>query len=172
MARRGQPPKPTAVHKLEGTLRPYHGQRRDPVAPGSLSTKSPPTWMSDTQREMWMETLLDAPRDVLARIDWQMFASYIELADRHQRAVLAQRKLDDGQALPFLTKRKGGVGTSPYIRIINNTVLLMARLQSEMGFTPVARARLLRAPGDDPDNDPNTGWALLDSLRVIDMQDD
>jgi phage terminase small subunit len=34
------------------------------------------------------------------------------------------------------------VTISPYVRIMNHCVLLMTKLQSEMGFTPSARASL------------------------------
>lgn len=166
-SRAGRPPKPTALLKLQGTLRPYHASRADPEAPGDLAHKPAPEWMTAAQRDLWAEILLDAPADLLRRIDWVVFANYIEIVDRHAKAVLAQRKLDEGQALPFLVKRKDGPAISPYLRVINHCVLIMRNLQGEMGFTPQARSRFKLSDHKEPDADAGTGWELLRSLRVV-----
>jgi phage terminase small subunit len=136
---KGQPPKPLALHKIDGTARKHrHGNLREPDAPGALTARMAPAWLTDDQRALWADVLADAPRDLLRRIDASLFANYIELMDRHAKAVVAQRALDHGAKLPFLANGKKGVMISPYIRIINHCVILMARLQSEMGFTPGA----------------------------------
>jgi phage terminase small subunit len=168
MARVGRPPKPTALLKLQGTLQPVrHANRGDPEAPGDLAHKPAPEWMTAAQRDLWAEILLDAPRELLRRIDWVVFANYIEIVDRHAKAVMAQRKLDEGQALPFLVKGKDCPAISPYIRVINHCVLIMRNLQGEMGFTPSARARFKVPDGRQPNEDEGTGWELLRSLRVV-----
>jgi P27 family predicted phage terminase small subunit len=167
MARTGRPVKPTVLHKLEGTTRSYHAARADPEAVGDLAHKPAPEWMTAAQRDLWAEILLDAPRELLRRIDWVVFANYIEVVDRHAKAVQAQRKLDEGQALPFLVKRKDGPAISPYIRVINHCVLIMRNLQGEMGFTPQARSRFKMSDNRQPNEDEGTGWELLRSLRVV-----
>ena len=89
--------------------------------------------------------------------------------DRHAKAIEAQRKLDEGQAMPFLVKRKDGPAISPYLRMINHCVLLMRALQTDLGFTPSARARF-HTPDDKQDEEADPGvlaWELLKSLRVI-----
>jgi P27 family predicted phage terminase small subunit len=167
MARTGRPVKPTVLHKLEGTTRSYHASRADPEAVGDLAHKPAPEWMTEAQKELWAEVLLDAPKNLLRRIDWVVFANYIEIVDRHAKAVQAQRKLDEGQPLPFLVKHKDGPGISPYIRVINHCVLIMRNLQGEMGFTPQARARFKVPDSREPNVDEGTGWELLRSLRVV-----
>ena len=114
---------------------------REPEAEGNLDFKPPPEWLTPAQRDFWCETLLDAPRDLLKRIDWAMFAEYVQTWDRYVTAVLAQRKLDADAPLPFLVKGSNGPVTSPYLRQMNHCIVLLTRLQVEMGFTPVARTR-------------------------------
>jgi phage terminase small subunit len=168
MARTGRPAKPTALLKLQGTLIQHrHANRADPDAPGDLAQKPAPEWMTEAQRILWTEILLDAPRGLLRRIDWVVFANYVEVVDRHAKAVQAQRQLDEGQAMPFLVKRKDGPGVSPYLRIINHCVLIMRNLQGEMGFTPSARARFKVPDGKTIDADAGSGWELLRTLRVV-----
>jgi P27 family predicted phage terminase small subunit len=166
---RGRPPKPTVLHKIEGTARPHRHDIRmaEPQAEGDLAHKPAPEWLTDSQRELWADLLLDAPRDLLKRIDWSVFANYIEVVDRHARLVQAQQKLDQDQSLPFLVKSKHGPMLSPYLRAINHCVLLMIRMQGEMGFTPAARARLVTAPPEREGDDAANPWNVLRSLRVV-----
>ena len=170
----GRPPKPIALHKLEGTYQPsrHKGRAgREPVADGDLDQKPAPSWLTPSQRELWTEVLLDAPRALLRRIDWAVFANYIEVLDRHAQLIQAQQQLNRGQAMPYLVKGPNGFAVlSPYLRAINHCVLLMARLQSEMGFTPAARARfaVINAGEDDPGEESGTGWDSLRKLRIID----
>lgn len=138
---RGRPPKPVQIHRLEGTYRPdRHSERAEPVAAGLLAQMQPPAWMTERQREIWGEIIADAPYGILRRIDRQLLVNYVELVARHERAVIAQRQVDDAAETAALLSRNGGI--SPYLKIINHCVMLMAKLQTEMGFTPTARASL------------------------------
>ena len=169
LARGGRPPKPTLLHKIEGTARPHrHDVRRaEPEVEGDLAHKPAPDWLTDAQRQLWSDFLLDAPRDVLKRIDWAVFANYIEVVDRHARLIRAQQKLDQGTEMPFLVKAKHGPMLSPYLRAINHCVLLMIRMQGEMGFTPAARARLVTGSPESEDDEASDGWDVLRTLRVV-----
>jgi phage terminase small subunit len=68
----------------------------------------------------------------------------------------------------MLVRGPAGITMSPYIRIIDRTLAALLRLQSELGFTPVSRARLgrpeepLPAPGSADDR-----WAALRIFPVI-----
>lgn len=167
-ARGGRPPKPTVLHKIEGTFQPSrHAERSiESKTEGDLALKSVPEWLSESQRALWADILLDAPKEVLRRIDWVLFCNYIELVDRHAHLVQAQRRLNEGEPWPFLIKGQHGLALSPYLRAINHCVLLMTRLQGEMGFTPASRAGLVVPWPDEDDIDP--GWDELRSLRVFD----
>jgi P27 family predicted phage terminase small subunit len=139
----GRPPKPIQLHRIEGTFRPdRHDSRVEPEAPGSLNGVRPPSWMSRRHRQLWREILADAPHALLRRIDRQLLVNYVELVERHERAAKAQSKIDATATTPLLSRNGGVVTVSPYVRIMNHCVLLMTKLQSEMGFTPSARASL------------------------------
>jgi phage terminase small subunit len=91
----GRPPKPIQLHRIEGTFRPDRDDSRvEPEAPGLLNKVRPPTWMSKRQRQLWSEILADASYGLLRRIDRQLLVNYVELVERHERAAIAQSKLD------------------------------------------------------------------------------
>jgi len=96
--------------------------------------------------ELWSETLRDAPRGVLRRIDWAALASYVAALDRYARLEQTQRQLDEGRELPFLIKGSHGPMLSPYLRAMNHCIWVITRLQVETGFNPGA-LRLARHAG-------------------------
>lgn len=163
----GRPPKSTALHRLEGTFRPARHDRRraEPVAPGALAELPPPAWLTEAQATLWRDIIARAPAGVLRAADAELFCAYVELADRHRRAVEVQNQLDAGRVTPLLTRAGPGstVAESPYLRIADRCVMLMARLAAELGLSPLARVRLGAADGpllggEDADGD---GWGSL-----------
>jgi hypothetical protein len=52
----------------------------------------PPRWMSRRQKRIWIETLADAPADVLRRINRLFFMQWVELAATWEHAARAQIK--------------------------------------------------------------------------------
>jgi P27 family predicted phage terminase small subunit len=152
--------------RIQGTLRPVrHADIAEPEAAGDLATKPPPEWMTPSMRDFWTETLIDAPKDILRRIDWALFAGYVELWDRYTRLVQAQQRLDAATEVPYLIKGGSGAVISPFLREMNRCLLLLARYAGEMGFTPAGRARLAVARQDE--DDAANDWAALRRLRVI-----
>jgi P27 family predicted phage terminase small subunit len=153
---------------MQGTFRPvrHAGREVEVEAPGDLAEKPPPEWMTATQREFWTQTLAYAPKDILRRIDWTLFAGYVEVWDRYVRLVQAQQRLDASLDLPFLVKGSAGPALSPYLRACNQCLVLLARYSAELGFSPAARASLGR-PADDRDDDGAAEWSALRKLRVI-----
>ncbi len=157
---RGRPPKPTKILRLQGTFQPSrHTKRVDPAPPGDLAQMAPPDWMDEEQKAEWARVLPDVPPGVLKRINWQMYATFIEQVIRHRRAVIAQHKIDANSAQPFLLRGPNGVYVSPYIGIINRASDKLLRLANELGFTPSARARLIAQPEDEDEN--ANDWGAL-----------
>ena len=168
----GPKPKPVALLKMQGTFHPSrHADRALEVeAPGDLATRPPPEWMTAAQREFWTETLVDAPKDILQRIDWVLLAAYCEVWTRYTRLVKAQQHLDAGLDLPFLVKGSAGPMISPYLRATNQCLVLLARYAGELGFSPAARASLGH-PADDREDDGADEWAALRKLRLVHDRD-
>ena len=159
----GRPPRPIALHNLAATYRPENHDKRaiEPVAPGELKDCQPPQWMTESQRALWDDMLQRAPLGVLHTIDLELFAAYVEVVDCYIGAVRTQNELRlfDAQC-----------AVSPYRKVIKDCLLLMVRLQSEMGFTPAARARLgqpAELPASGKEADP---WALLRHVPVSNSQ--
>jgi P27 family predicted phage terminase small subunit len=160
----GRPPKPTELLKIQGTFRKHrHANRPDGRPLGGTGVEiEPPSWLPPRLKAVWADIAARAPAGVLQAADREVFLCYVELVDRHQRAVLAQRALDRANKLPVLVKKPDGTADiSPYVRIIDRAVLLMVRLQTELGFTPSARAKISVGTASDGESDGETGWNLL-----------
>ena len=161
---RGRKPKPTALHKLEGTFNvtDHRHRAREPVAAGDLQP-DPPAWMTPDQQAIWRYAIEHAPKSLLKMIDGGALAVWVLAEDQHRLASTMQAKIDTGSALPLLTKDKNGMAVvSPYIGIINRAGLRMLRAASELGFSPAARPRLV---ADTPPAVDSSPWA---QLTVID----
>ena len=145
---RGRKPTPATLHALHGnpSKRP---PRRDPPAPGTL--EEPPDWMTADQRAAWAYALTSAPKNVLRAIDGGLLAVYVTAQDLHRQASIALQTEplvdDDGRA-------------SPLVGIITKQALVMLKSASELGFSPVARARLGTAPEDGDAADGEGGETL------------
>lgn len=161
---KGRKPKPTALHKLEGTFNvtDHRHRAREPVAAGDL-LPDPPKWMTADQKSVWCYAIEHAPKSLLKMIDRGALAVWVLAEDQHRLAAEMQAKIDTGSALPLLTKDKNGVPVvSPYLGIINRAGLRMLRAASELGFSPAARPRLI---ADTPPAVDSSPWA---QLTVID----
>lgn len=115
----GRKPKPVALLKLEGGYRPDRHERRqyEPAAGGGLG--DPPEWLTAEQQTLWHE--LAKTTVALGASDRSMFISFVLLTD---------------------TLRTANTAIPPDLKTIRQTSLAMARVAGELGFTPVARARL------------------------------
>jgi phage terminase small subunit len=148
MARTGRPPKPTALHLLHGTFEPKrHGKRldmRSAIAVGDLD--EPPPDLTESQEAEWRYAVANMPRGVLKKIDRDVLLIWVEAADRHNTARLMQSMLDRDMKLKLLIKTPEGLAPSPYNDILDKTAKIMIRVAHELGFSPVARARIKADP--------------------------
>jgi P27 family predicted phage terminase small subunit len=161
---RGRKPKPTALHKLEGTFNVTEHRHRahEPVAPGDLQPDAP-TWMTPDQQAVWQYAIEHAPKSLLKMIDQGALAVWVIAEDQHRQATVNQAKIDATNALPLLSRDKNGMAVvSPYVGVINRAGLRMLRAATELGFSPAARPRLV---ADTPPVIDTSPWA---QLSVID----
>jgi P27 family predicted phage terminase small subunit len=126
-----------------------------------LEDARPPYWLTSSQKAVWKRALAAAPPGILRTIDGQLLAEYAALVDRFRRAELLQRKLDRTVPLAMLD---GEGRISPYLKIANQTLQLLLRVQSELGFSPVSRARLGQPKGAA--DDVEDGWSDLKRIPV------
>lgn len=163
---RGRKPKPTQLHKLQGTLNAtrHHPRGEEPEADGALGS-TPPAWMTATQRAAWRYAIRHAPKGVMRQIDRGILAVWVVAEDQHRTAAAAQAELDRNTKLPLLTRNTDGTpGISPYVSVMNRAAAQMLKAASELGFSPAARPRLASA-GLSSDADQDSGWGRLRVLN-------
>jgi P27 family predicted phage terminase small subunit len=153
---RGRKPVPISVHRARNTFRRgRHASRAvEPVAPGCLG--EPPEHLTPSQQEHWRHVVANAPANILRPVDCGALTAYVIALDQHRQAAVMQAKIDQGAALPLLSKAKDGTPIpSPYLRVMHKAADVMLRCASELGFTPIARTRLAgsSATGTVPDAD-------------------
>lgn len=169
MAKPGPKPKPTALHKLHGTLNVtrYRDRAKEPDAPaGDLS--EPPEFLTASQKESWRYAIAHAPLNVLRMIDREVLRVWVEAEDRHRQAMIQQAKIDATNPVKLLTRTKAGeLRASPYLRIINSAAELMLRSGEQLGFSPASRPRLAGGGGGGAaaEPEPDSPWTRLKVLQ-------
>ena len=138
----GRKPKPTHLHVIEGTFdvsRHRKRLKREPKPVGNLT--EPPAWFNDGQREVWAYGLQHAPDGLLKAIDLGTYVAWVVACDIHRLVAEHLAKL----GLEGLTS-SGCSGLNviqnPLVSIMNRQAMIMLKHASELGFTPVGRARV------------------------------
>ena len=143
----GRKPKPTHLHLIEGTFNATkHSKRlnREPNPVGTLDQVPP--WFNDGQREVWAYGLKHAPAGLLKAIDLGTYVAWVVACDTHRLAAEEIAKL----GIEGLTVRGSrGLVQNPLIDIMSRQTLIMLKLASEMGFTPVGRTRVSVDPREE-----------------------
>ena len=169
--RTGRPPKPTALHRLHGTLRKdRQGAKRaaEPVPLGDLVDA--PDWFTPSQREGWDYAIRHCPKGVLKLIDRSALVLWVEAEDRHRGAMIAQATLNRrAPDAPWLVKGPDGLIVSPYVEIMDRAAKIMVRMMTELGFSPVARPRIRVVPAEAAaaDQAPDIRANPWQALKVI-----
>src|SRR5262245_54203504 len=147
----GRRPKPTVLHKLQGTHIPsVHDKKRvrEAVAVGDLG--EPPPDLTDAEQDEWRYAVAHMPRHVVHTCDRNVLRTWVEASARHNTARMMQHRMDETAEWPLLVKTKNGYAPSPYNRILFAAAQTMLRCCQELGFSPAARVRLMTdLPGTD-----------------------
>jgi phage terminase small subunit len=159
--RRGAKPKPTQLKKVAGTWRRDRTPSGpEPLAPGLI--QGPPAYFSARQREIWAETLANAPRQLWRRADAGMVAGYVVGLSLLETANAMQAQIDEGNMRPLLVVGHRGVTVpSPYLRVIRLASEMIARFGAELGMSPSARSTL---SVDETLPQPDQDWTSFDAL--------
>lgn len=158
---KGRPPKPTALHKLHGTLHARHKRSRadEPIPEGDLD-REPPPGLTPSQADGWRYAVAHMPAGVLKMSDRGVLLVWVEAEDRHRIAMEMQAKLDQDASLKLLIRTPAGLALSPYNDILDKTAKMMLRAAQELGFSPASRTRV-KAPPQPAAADPANPWAML-----------
>ena len=145
---------------MAGTLRPCRlPSGPELVAPGGIL--GPPAHFSVRQREIWQQTLADAPRNLWRAADAGMLAGYVLGLSLWETANLEQQKLDVGNQNPLLVVSERGAILSPYLRVMRLGAEMVARFGAELGMSPSSRSSL---SVDEPLATSGKDWSRLDAL--------
>lgn len=145
---KGRKPKPAALHELHGNPSKLNMKtRREPAAPGDLAVA--PDWMTEEQKAAWRYAVANAPLGILRAADRGALAVWVVAEDTHRRASTAL-----GSSGLLVRNGDGPAEANPLIHIAHKQALVMIKAAAELGFTPVARARLAGAGVDLPPETP------------------
>jgi phage terminase small subunit len=128
---KGRKPKPTVLHRLQGTHNATKHRERKPIAEGELY-KAPPG-LSAAERRIWRSAIKYAPKGVLFQIDGTILRAWCETVAR--RDELQRRGLHE-QRNEFCWE------LSAAHRNLDRVTALLVKLTGERGFSPAARPRL------------------------------
>ena len=145
---------------MAGTFQPCRAPSSpQPVAPGAIL--DPPGHFSARQREIWQQTLANAPRNLWRAVDAGMLTGYVLGLSLWETANLEQQTLDVGNQNPLLVVSERGAILSPYLRVMRLGAEMVARFGAELGMSPSSRSSL---SVDEPLATSGKDWSRLDAL--------
>jgi P27 family predicted phage terminase small subunit len=147
---KGQKPKPSAVKKAEGD-RSHVGMKRIVDDLKGIGKPVVPSHLGEVERAMWTFIVRSLPDGILSKADTSMIERFV-VAWSNYRKCYEAIKLEG-----MLIRTKQGRIRHPLLVAQNAAAKEMHATSSELGLSPVARARLSTSvlPPDDP-----MGWLL------------
>lgn len=135
---RGRPPKTTAQHKADGTLRSNrHSDRSDHQWPSNLP--EPPADLTPYALRMWRRYVEIAPPGIIATIDFET----LEQACRWAAIASELTTFVEHNPLQIDVLKAAATATQKYYGYT-----------SKLGLSPVDRARIKLDTGTNEDDDP------------------
>jgi P27 family predicted phage terminase small subunit len=135
--RGGPRPQPTALRVLHGNPsgRPLNAKEPKPVVPSSYD---PPEHLTRGQRKIWREAIASAPLGLLRSLDLavlELWCVHLELHRKAAAELFASETLVHERGAASMPDRRIG--------IMRNSAAVLARLSSELGFSPTSRSRVV-----------------------------
>ena len=134
----GRPRKPTAVKKLQGTLQKCRANPAEPTPQNDLKAMTPPEYLTDSAKEIWAFALSQAPEGMLSTLDFGVFSEWAVVYDQF---LTISESIKKGGTLRRETD--GELVPSPLLSKLHSTITLLRGLQSDLGFTPSSRSRVV-----------------------------
>ena len=134
----GRPRKPTAVKKLQGTLQKCRANPAEPTPQNDLKAMTPPEYLTDSAKEIWAFALSQAPEGMLSTLDFGIFSEWAVVYDQF---LTISESIKKGGTLRRETD--GELVPSPLLSKLHSTITLLRGLQSDLGFTPSSRSRVV-----------------------------
>jgi P27 family predicted phage terminase small subunit len=160
VGRRGPPPKPTKLKKLEGTYRKDRDVGRELEPPPGVPVR--PKWLDREACAEWDRVVPQLVElKVLTGLDGAALERYCVA---HSNWVKAQRDVQKNGAV---LKSQFGPMKNPNVKIAQDERAAARLLAGELGLSPSARSRV-KVPEKTPDVDETEGFLFGGKPRVID----
>ena len=140
-----RPRKPTAVKRLQGTLQKCRTPQNEPVPQNDLRGAPAPEYLTDTAKEFWTFSLAQVPEGLLSTVDYSVFVQWVVLFD--QFIELSKEIKREGT----IVQTEEGPEVSRVLGHLTKTAAALKALETELGFTPAARSRVVAFTKDSLD---------------------
>jgi P27 family predicted phage terminase small subunit len=160
--RSGRPPKPPALHALDGTFRPdRHGKQADLKPTGDGTLPPPPANLAPMVRAAWLELAETITFKIFSKDDTQAFRTFAAMWATWKEVAAHVGK----HGVSCTTETKDGRvvhSVSPEARIWMDLNGKLLNYFGRFGMTPVDRARIKEVGGahnakqEDPDEEFGT----------------
>lgn len=134
----GRPRKPTALKKLQGTLQKCRTNPAEPRPAHELKNTLPPDYMTESAKQIWTFALDQAPEGMLTTLDFAVFSRWVVLYD--QFMILSSAIKREGT---IQENEDGTLAVNPMLRALNQTAATLRALETELGFTPASRSKVI-----------------------------
>lgn len=142
---RGRKPKPTEVKIIKGTFQKCRANPREIAVRKYLG--DPPDHLSDLAKQIWLQAVDDAPKNLLKKIDGSIFEIWVVACAAHRECqrILAEQGI-------LIEDEKKGLVPNAILRYMNQQAMIIAKAAAEMGFTPSSRSRVQAEDDVEVDN--------------------
>ena len=144
-----RPRKDESVKAAQGTLQPCRRHRQIDMTAATL-TPEPPVGLNKDARAAWQLAVECAPEGVLTALD----AGVLERWARNYALYRRLAKLVEKGDIVFMKDDEPTPNLSPAFNALVKVQQILAKCETELGFTPGSRARVsVRKKDDDQGNE-------------------
>jgi P27 family predicted phage terminase small subunit len=143
----GRPRKPTAVKRLQGTLQKCRTNQAEPKPQIDLKSVCAPDYLTDSAKAIWEFSLAAAPPGMLSTLDFGVFTQWVVCFDQF---VLLSAAIKETGTLS--KDEDGNVNVSNLLHHLTKTVGILRGLETELGFTPASRSKVVSFNQDGTEN--------------------
>src|SRR5262249_27391122 len=137
---------PTSTLILHNTFRRDRHTPKVKALPSQTALKDPPGYLGEAERKHWQYAIEHAAQGLLQAIDRDLLAAWCVQAALHEQAAVAM------QGEPLVIETEATTKPNPKLAVQHKAARMLLRLGSELGFSPITRARLrIDQPQDTPE---------------------
>lgn len=136
---RGRKPIPTHLRVLTGNPQHRPINHDEPEPDGDLTAADCPEWLSAREQYYWRRAIANAPEGMMKRLDAGMLTSYVQAQATIESA---SRKIAEAGHVIKMPGPAGAFMQNPFVSIHRQATQTMARIGTELGFSPSSRSRV------------------------------